>query len=209
MSKKVDKFKVDYHRYHKQYRNIIQEPLYSSGYESKCRLLNWLIDDIDSFLLLREEDFNKREKRETVRTKVFFENLKLEASKKQIELELKLNESDLIDDSSDENKNPKKKINDFFINITDKEKFLIELKNTFKTEKGQKIRALIEVLKKEKMLLIGEGEFRNFINELAICFNRDIGKYQGIQNKSVNWEIHTEYIKNRFTSLKSTYKKLL
>jgi hypothetical protein len=207
MSKKVKKFTDDYHNCFKNYNEAIQESSFINGYEAQQRLIVWLIDDIDSCTLLREESFSDRQKRETVRIKVFFDKLKLKALKKLRELKLKLNETDEIINSLEKKKKKEKKINDYFQNIADKTKFLKELKEVFSTEKGQKIRALIENLKKEEMLLIGEREFKNFICELRTYFNRDIGEYQGIQNKTVNWEIETEYTIEKLNPLISKYKK--
>jgi hypothetical protein len=209
MSKKVKKFRDDYHDCFKNYNETIQESSFITGYESQQRLIVWLIDDIDSCILLREESFNDKQKRETVKTKVFFDKLKLKALKKLNELELKLNENDEGNISLDEEEKPTKKINDYFQNISNKNEFLEELRGLFNSEKGQKVRALIEHLKKEKILLIGEREFKNFFFELKTYFNRDIGKYQGIQNNSVNWKVEVDYTKDKLNPLISKYKTLL
>lgn len=92
--KKINKFKINYKHYFKSYNDTLHESFYKLGYESKHRIIDGLIDDIDSLILLREENFSKTQKRETIRTKIFFEKLKQKASTKLIELEFKLNNNE-------------------------------------------------------------------------------------------------------------------
>jgi len=88
---------------------------------------------------------------------------------------------------------PEKSLNQYFNNINEIDSFLKELKTTFPTEIGQKIKAIIDKLKDEEILQIGEGEFAEFHRKLEENFKRNIGKYQGIQNiKVVPKPIKTE-----------------
>lgn len=87
----------------------------------------------------------------------------------------------------------KTQIQYYFLNLIDVDAFLNELKSTFPKEKGQKIRAIIDELKDEEILQIGEGEFAAFLRKLKENFKREIGEYQGIQNiKEVPELIKTE-----------------
>lgn len=84
-----------------------------------------------------------------------------------------------------ENDKPKKELHQFFNQIDNERKldFLNELKELFSTEKGQSIRAIIEILKDNNMLIIGAREFRDFHKELKEFFDRNIGSYQSINDK--------------------------
>jgi len=77
----------------------------------------------------------------------------------------------------------KKTLFQFIHNIEDKEAFLLELKKTFPTEIGKDIRVIIDTLIKENILIIGAREYKHFVEVLSEYFGRNIGKYQGIQNK--------------------------
>ena len=83
----------------------------------------------------------------------------------------------------------KKSLFQFIHNIENKEGFVQELKETFPTEIGKSIKAIIDILTKENILVIGTKEFKHFLEVLKLHFGRDIGEYQGIQNvKSVDKE---------------------
>lgn len=77
----------------------------------------------------------------------------------------------------------KKTLFQFINNIEDKESFLLELKNAFPTERGKDIRVIIDLLVNEDILIISEREYKHFVELLKDYFGRNIGKYQGIQNK--------------------------
>ena len=100
------------------------------------------------------------------------------------------------------NEKVKKTINDFIYNVKDKETFLNDLKETFTTEKGQKIRALIELLKEEDIIIKGEREFKAFYEEFKKTMKQNIGEYQGINDlKEHQWKKHQVYISKKLNSL--------
>lgn len=70
----------------------------------------------------------------------------------------------------------------FLINISDKDEFINELKKTFNSEKGIKFRILIEILKENKIFLIGDREFKQFYEQIKNSFNRDIGTYSALND---------------------------
>lgn len=76
----------------------------------------------------------------------------------------------------------KKTLLQFIHNIENKEAFLLSLKNAFPTEKGKSIKAIIDLLVNADILIIGEREYKHFVELLTSYFGRNIGKYQGIQN---------------------------
>ena len=76
----------------------------------------------------------------------------------------------------------KKSLLDFFYNIDDKNKFLEDLREVFNTERGIQFKILIELLKEEKILLIGEREFQNFYDCISEFFNRNIGTYTALND---------------------------
>jgi len=75
-----------------------------------------------------------------------------------------------------------KNISDFIYNVKDKDAFLNILKTTFKKEKGKKIRAIIDLLKRENILIIPERDFLDFYNCLKTYLDRNIGTYQSIND---------------------------
>lgn len=78
---------------------------------------------------------------------------------------------------------PKKRtFEEFLFKITDKEKFIQELKDNFPTEKGKSIRAMIEILKDEGMLTYGTKEFKDLHKGIGHSFNRNIGTYQSVKD---------------------------
>lgn len=73
---------------------------------------------------------------------------------------------------------------DFFqkIEAPQKDTFLQELKSTFNIEFGRSIKALIEVLEKNNLLIIPNRQNRKFIELLGKHFERKIGSYQSIND---------------------------
>ena len=85
-----------------------------------------------------------------------------------------------------------KKLNDFVFNISDKVTFVQELKLMFPNEKGKTLKAIINILKVQNILIIGDREFKAFYDALKIEFNRDIGTYTSINDvKEIHEQITT------------------
>lgn len=85
-----------------------------------------------------------------------------------------------------------KKLNDFVFNISDKVTFVQELKLLFPNEKGKTLKAIINILKVQNILIIGDREFKAFYDALKIEFNRDIGTYTSINDvKEIHEQITT------------------
>ncbi|GEM_PF-4352937 len=105
-------------------------------------------------------------------------------------------------------KKPKKSLFEFINNVKDKETFMLELKNTFPTEQGKSIKAIVLKLVKEQILIYGTKEFIQFYNELKTYFNRDIGTYQSINDvKTVDKET-ADTIYKKLNSLITTHKEI-
>jgi len=85
--------------------------------------------------------------------------------------------------SKEKNTPQQKTLFGFIYNIEDKEIFVRELKTVSTTEKGKSIKAIIDILISNEVLVIGAREFKNFINELTKSFDRELGTYQSIQNQ--------------------------
>lgn len=77
---------------------------------------------------------------------------------------------------------PVKTLFDFINNVSDKEAFAKDLKDTFNTEKGISFKIMIELLKAEYVFLIGSREFSNFYKEIKSFFDRNIGAYQALND---------------------------
>jgi hypothetical protein len=77
---------------------------------------------------------------------------------------------------------PTKTLFDFIHNVKDKEAFAKDLKNSFNTEKGKSIKAIINILKESEILIIIDGEFRTFYHLLTTLFDRNIGTYPSIND---------------------------
>lgn len=85
---------------------------------------------------------------------------------------------------------------EFINNIDDKEAFLNDLKNTFPTEIGLSIKAIVLRLVEVNILIYGTKEFKNFYEELTKYFDRSIGTYGSINdNKPDNRIIDTITLK--------------
>jgi hypothetical protein len=81
-----------------------------------------------------------------------------------------------------ETKKPKKTLFDFIHNVENKETFGQDLKNSFNTEKGKSIKAIINILKESEILIIIDGEFKTFYDLLKTLFDRNIGTYPSIND---------------------------
>jgi hypothetical protein len=91
------------------------------------------------------------------------------------------------------NPSPVKVLSDYFHNLSNVDNFLNEFKEKFKIEKGNKIRALIEVMKENDVLKIPERQFRAFYDCLKDFMNRNIGEYSGINDKMPHINIIAGY----------------
>lgn len=77
---------------------------------------------------------------------------------------------------------PEKKLYDFIYNINDKSLFMNDLKTEFPIEKGKSIRAIIDYLIIEKIIIIGNRQLKLFYDLLQNDFERDLGTYQSIND---------------------------
>ena len=88
---------------------------------------------------------------------------------------------------------------DFTDNVNDKIAFAQELKEAFNIEMGIDFRIMIELLKDNKIIRIGDRKFRLFHNLATLHFDRDIGSYSGVNDKYLHTEsdkkIHSKKIK--------------
>ncbi len=97
---------------------------------------------------------------------------------------------------------PKKTLVEFINNINDKEAFLQDLKITFPTEIGKSIKAIIDLLKKDKYLIHNDREFSDVVNAIKLFFNRDIGSIQSIRDaKNTDDKIFKEPIELKLNPL--------
>jgi len=132
------------------------------------------LDDIQNDLIVKEERFP-----------TYYKLLigKVEQLEKSINNQIQLVEKTI--EASQQNSKPeklKKTLFQFINYIEDKEAFLLELKNAFPTEIGKSIRAIIDLLENEDILIIGTREYKHFVKLLEEYFGRNIGDYNGIQN---------------------------
>jgi hypothetical protein len=93
-----------------------------------------------------------------------------------------------------------KDISCFIYNVTDKVAFLNELKSICTEERGKRIKAIITILEDEKIVVIPDGKFKNFTELLEEYFERNIGKYQGINDPK---DLTVNYLKPFKTKLKT------
>lgn len=115
----------------------------------------------------------------------------------------------LSDTSTVEKAKPKKLkkvLFQFIHNIENKEAFSQELKKTFPTEIGKSIKAVIDILTTEKILIYGTKEFKPLFEELQKHFNRDIGTYNSVQNVKIVDKETTETINKKLNPLIIKYK---
>lgn len=75
-----------------------------------------------------------------------------------------------------------KSLEQFITNVENKQSFLKDLKETFPTEIGKSIKAIIDLLVSDNIIIYGTREFKQLYNQLKLVFDRDIGTYQSIQN---------------------------
>ncbi len=77
-------------------------------------------------------------------------------------------------------KNPSKKLEDFFYNINDNRinEFLIELKDTFKTEIGVNFKTIFLILQRENLMTLNTSDFKTLHSLLHTFFERDIASYE-------------------------------
>ncbi|MCK9235783.1 MAG: hypothetical protein WDA08_04575 [Weeksellaceae bacterium] len=162
------------------------------GYENTI----FLVDPFDRYLYYTK-------KHEVIELMKFEEYL--------IEQENNKIETDKLDETKKENDKPdkiKKELHHFFNQIDNERKldFLNELKELFPTEIGLSIRAIIEILKENNMLIIGTREFKAFFKELKDFFDRNIGSYQSI-NDEIPDDIIKETILLKLKPLIDKYKQ--
>lgn len=100
----------------------------------------------------------------------------------------------------------KKELFDFIYNVTEKESFISELIKTFKTEIGIDFRIIIEQLKENEILIIGNRENKLFVEVAGVAFKRNIGSVQSINDNFKNTikdkENYSENIKTIVEKLK-------
>ena len=72
---------------------------------------------------------------------------------------------------------------DFIDNVNDKIAFAQELKKAFNIEMGIDFRIMIELLKDNKIIKIGDGKFKLFHGLATVYFDRSIGHYSGVNDK--------------------------
>jgi hypothetical protein len=75
-----------------------------------------------------------------------------------------------------------KNLNDYILNIKNKQIFIEDLKKMFPTEKGKPLKAIIRILEKNEILLIPDRQFKSFYESLNLAFKRDIGTYPSIND---------------------------
>lgn len=100
---------------------------------------------------------------------------------------------------------PKKEFLDFIHNVNDKEKFIFELINIFKTEIGIDFRIIIEQLKENNILIIGNRELKLFVEVAKVEFKRNIGTVQSINDNFKNTAKDKD---NYFENIKAIIEKL-
>lgn len=111
-----------------------------------------------------------------------------------------------LEPPQNENLNAKKTLLDFIENVNDKEVFMQDLKNTFNTEKGKSIKAILNKLEEAKIITIAPREFMQFYKELKTYFGRNIGTYPSINDpKEIEKEI-TDSIYSKLNPLITKHK---
>lgn len=103
-------------------------------------------------------------------------------------------------------KKPKKTLFQFINDIDNKEAFLQDLKKTFPTEIGKSIKAVIDILTKENILIYGTKEFKLMFEELENFFSRDLGTYNSVQNVKIVDEETTDIIYKKLNPLIMKHK---
>jgi hypothetical protein len=106
---------------------------------------------------------------------------------------------------------PEKTIFDYISNISNKESFALELKNTFNIESGIDFKIMIELLKEEEILTF--TQFAPFFRSINSYFNREIGTQNGLNDLYKHSEYEKKYhmdriiiIQNKLNPLITKYK---
>ena len=99
-----------------------------------------------------------------------------------------------------------KNLEQFITNIESKQNFLKDLKETFPTEKGKSIKAIIDLLVSDNIIIYGTKEFTQLYNELKLFFDRNIGTYNSIQNVKEVDNIIIDVIQKKLNPLIIKYK---
>lgn len=97
---------------------------------------------------------------------------------------------------------------EFIHNVNDKDLFLADLKRTFPTEIGKSIKAIIDILTKEQIIIYGTKEFKQLYTVIKVFFNRDIGTYNGIQNVKTVDKDTTEIVYKKLNFLIIKHKTI-
>ncbi|OBY67560.1 hypothetical protein LPB301_01075 [Polaribacter reichenbachii] len=99
-----------------------------------------------------------------------------------------------------------KNLEHFIINIENKQSFIKDLKETFPTEKGKSIKAVIDLLVSDNIIIYGTKEFKQLYNQLRLVFDRNIGTYNSIQNVKEVDSIIIDVIQKKLNPLIIKYK---
>jgi len=99
-----------------------------------------------------------------------------------------------------------KSLFDFLYNIENKKDFIQDLKETFPTEKGKDIKAIINILKDENIIIHGTREFKKLCNSINTAFERNIGEYSGINDPKYIDELTNTTILKKLNPLIIRYK---
>lgn len=83
-------------------------------------------------------------------------------------------------------KESKKTLSDFIHNVRDKEEFLSDLVEKFKMERGNPIKAVINILKDAELIIIPDRQFQTFFNLLKSQFKTNIGTYTSVNDAEKN-----------------------
>jgi len=100
-----------------------------------------------------------------------------------------------------------KTFSDHFYNLDKKDVFLNNLKEIFKTEKGILFGILIDELKNNDVLKIGNREFKNFHHEASIFFQRDIATREAVSKYKPNEQ--EDYYKSEIDIIRNKLKSLI
>lgn len=171
------------------------------GVEFKTRL--FIIDEIKNYKLDLERHTNSIVNLRVNRYLEFNEKIEMY----QTYLDYLENQYKQLDNESTEKYPtiiPQKSLSDFIKNVKNKEKFMQDLKMVFPTEKGKKIKAIIDCLTGNNVLEILEGDFVNFHIVLSEYFEREIGSRQGIIRS-----LHKDADKKLLDSTKEKLKPLI
>lgn len=106
-----------------------------------------------------------------------------------------------------QNSGCKKQLNDFIFNVIDKEGFIEDLKVLLPTEKGKKIKSVINLLIENEVLIILDREFKIFYNLLKNEFNRNIGSYPSINDVKFIDHVYLSQIEKIIKPLIIKYKE--